>query len=102
VSLQGLYPNHHTDVEVTSGDDDASKTDALAVELRAPASVEAESEGISLAEPIAPGLIRSNTPVQADPSLPLLIRSFQVLHLLVGRNKNVHRPCPNANLQSFL
>jgi hypothetical protein len=55
-------------VEVSSGDDDVSKIDALAAKLRVLADNEAECEGISLAEPIAPGPIRSNTSVQADPS----------------------------------
>jgi hypothetical protein len=69
VSLPGLYPNRHTDVEVSSGDDDASKTDTLAIELRAPASDEAEGEGKSLAESMAPGPIKYNTSAQADPSI---------------------------------
>jgi hypothetical protein len=69
VSLQGLYPDRHTDVEVSSGGDDASKTDALAAEPRVLAGDEPEGEGISSVEPIAPGSIRSNTLVQADPSV---------------------------------
>jgi hypothetical protein len=69
VNLQGLYADCHTDVELSSGNDDASKIDALAAELRAPASNEAEGEGISSAEPIAPGLIISNMLAQADPSI---------------------------------
>jgi hypothetical protein len=39
----------------------------LAAELGASASDEADGEGISLAEPIVPGLISSNTPAQANP-----------------------------------
>jgi hypothetical protein len=56
-------------VEVSSGDDDASKIDASATEPKAPAGDEDEGEGVSSAEPIAPSLISSNTPVQADPSV---------------------------------
>jgi hypothetical protein len=69
VTLQGLYPNRHTNVEVSSGDDDASKTNALVVEPRAPAGDEAKDEGISSTEPITPGPIRSNTLAQTDPSV---------------------------------
>jgi hypothetical protein len=69
VTLQGLYPDRHTDVEASSGDDDASKTDTLAAGPRAPTSNEAEGEGISSAKPIATGPIRSNTLAQADPSI---------------------------------
>jgi hypothetical protein len=54
---------------MSSGDDDASKIDALAAELRAPAGDEAEGEGISSAEPIALGPISSNTPAQANSSV---------------------------------
>jgi hypothetical protein len=69
VNLQGLYPDRHTDVEVSSGDDDASMIDALAAKPRAPASDEVDGEGISSAEPIAPDPISSNMPAQADPSI---------------------------------
>jgi hypothetical protein len=69
VSLQGLYPDRHTDVEVSSGGDDASMIDALAAKPRAPASDEVDGEGISSAEPIAPDPISSNMPAQADPSI---------------------------------
>jgi hypothetical protein len=53
---------------VLSGDDDASKIDASTANLKAPDGDDAEGEGESLVEPIAPGLISSNTPVQTDPS----------------------------------
>jgi hypothetical protein len=69
VNLQGLYPDRHTDVEVSSGNDDVLKIDALDAELRAPASDEAEGEGICSAEPIALGPISSNTLAQANPSI---------------------------------
>jgi hypothetical protein len=41
----------------------------LTAKPRAPVGDEVEGEGISLAEPIAPGPINSNTPTQADPSV---------------------------------
>jgi hypothetical protein len=69
VNLQGLYPDRHIDVEVSSGDDHVSKIDASTAELRAPAGDEPEGEGIYSTEPITPGPIRSNTSVQADPSV---------------------------------
>jgi hypothetical protein len=97
VNLQGLYLDHHTDVEVSSGDDDVSKIDALAAKLRVLADNEAEGEGISLAKPML--LARSDPTCQCK--LILLIGSFQVLHLLVGRNRNIHRSSPNANHQSL-
>jgi hypothetical protein len=56
-------------VELSSGDDDASKIDALAAEPRVAAGDEADGEGISLAEPIIPSLISSNMPAQDDPSV---------------------------------
>jgi hypothetical protein len=67
VNLQGLYPDHHTDVEVLNGDYDASKIDALTAEPRAPAGDEVVGEGISSTEPIALGPIRSSTLAQANP-----------------------------------
>jgi hypothetical protein len=69
VNLQGLYPDRHIDVDVSSGDDDASKIDALAAELRVPAGDEAKGEGVSSAEPITLGPISSNTSAQVDPSV---------------------------------
>jgi hypothetical protein len=53
---------------VLSGDDDTSKIDASTANLKAPDCDEAEGEGASSVESIAPGLIGSNTPVQIDPS----------------------------------
>jgi hypothetical protein len=88
VNLLGHYPNRHTDVEVSSGNDDASKIDALVVELKAPAGDEAEGEGVSSAELIAPGLISSNTSAQADPSVVDRVISSAPF---AGRQK---RKCP--------
>jgi hypothetical protein len=53
---------------VLSGDDDAPKIDASAANLHAPDGDDAEGEGASLVEPIAPDPISSNTSVQIDPS----------------------------------
>jgi hypothetical protein len=89
VSLQGLYPDHHTDVEVSSGDNDVPKVDALDVEPRALAGDEADGEGISSAEPIAPSPIRSGTPVQADHSIVDQVISITPS---VGRQKQKHPP----------
>jgi hypothetical protein len=75
VNLQGLYPDHHTNVEVSSGDDDVPKVDALVAEPRALAGDEAKGEGISSTEPIAPGLIRSNMSAQVDPSIADRVKS---------------------------
>jgi hypothetical protein len=46
---------------VLSGDDDMLKIDASAVNLQAPDGNDAEDEGASSVEPIAPGMIGSNT-----------------------------------------
>jgi hypothetical protein len=53
---------------VLSGDDDASKIDASASNLSVPDSDDAEGEGASSVEPVAPGPIGSNVSVQTDPS----------------------------------
>jgi hypothetical protein len=53
---------------VLSGDDDAPKIDALAANLQAPDGDDVEGEGASTVEPITPGPIGSNAPVQTDPS----------------------------------
>jgi hypothetical protein len=39
-------------VDVSNGDDDASKTDASTAKLKAPASDDAEGKGVSSAEPM--------------------------------------------------
>jgi hypothetical protein len=69
VNLQEHYPDRHTNVELSSGDDDVSKIDAMVAEPRALAGYEADGEEISLAEPIIPSPIISNTPAQVDPSV---------------------------------
>jgi hypothetical protein len=51
-----------------SDDDDASKIDASTANLKAPDGDDAEGEGASSVETIAPGPIRSSASVQTDPS----------------------------------
>jgi hypothetical protein len=52
---------------VLSGDDDASKIGASTANLKASDGDDAEGEGASSVEPIFPGPIGSNAPVQTDP-----------------------------------
>jgi hypothetical protein len=101
VSLQGHYLDHCSDVEVSSGDDDASKTDDLAVGPIAPAGDEAEGEGISLAEPITLGSIRSNTSVQADPSIADRAISSTPSTSRQKRKRPPPPPSPNVNNESL-
>jgi hypothetical protein len=89
VNLQGLYPNRHTDVELSSGDDDASMIDDVTTEPRALVCDEADSEGVSSAQPIAPGPISSHTLVQADPSIADRVISSAPS---VGGQKRKHPP----------
>jgi hypothetical protein len=55
-------------VEVSSGEDDASKVDTLPAKQKVPDGDDAEGEGVSSAEPIAPALISSSVLKQAKPS----------------------------------
>jgi hypothetical protein len=55
---QGLYPNPHTNVAVSSGEDNAPKPDASAGKEKAPAGDDAENGAVTSAEPITPNLIR--------------------------------------------
>jgi hypothetical protein len=80
---------------VLSGDDDVSKIDAPSANLQAPNGDDAEGEGASLVELIAPRPIGSNAPVQMI--LPLSIGLLLVLHLLVGTNGSVFQSSPNKN-----
>jgi hypothetical protein len=66
---QGLYPVPHTDVEVSSCEDNAPKPDASTGKLKAPAGDDAEDVGVISAEPIAPNPIRSDAPEQVDSSI---------------------------------
>jgi hypothetical protein len=66
---QGLYPNPHTNVAVSSGEDNAPKPDASAGKEKAPAGDDAENGGVTSAEPITPNLIRPNAPEQTDSSV---------------------------------
>jgi hypothetical protein len=56
---QRLYPNHHTDVDLSSGDKDV---------LKVPTGDDAEGEGVTSVEQIAPSLISSNVLEQAQHS----------------------------------
>jgi hypothetical protein len=49
-------------VEVSSGEDQAPKTDTLTGKQKEPIGDDAEGEAVSSVEPIAPGLISSNVP----------------------------------------
>jgi hypothetical protein len=53
---------------VLSGDDDVSQIDALTANLQAPDGDDAEGDGSSSVDPIIPGPISFNTPVQTNPS----------------------------------
>jgi hypothetical protein len=61
---QGRYPDPHTDVEVSSGDDDAPKMDTSPTKQKE--HVGDDAEGVSLDDSIAPGPISSNTSDQAE------------------------------------
>jgi hypothetical protein len=65
---------------VLSGDDDLLKTNASAAKSKTSAGDDAEGEAVSSTEPMH----------RRRPNLPLLVRSLQVLHLLVGTNGSVH------------
>jgi hypothetical protein len=54
---------------VLSGNDDVPKIVASAANLQVPDGDDAEGEGTSSVEPIAPSLIGSNAPEQTDPSI---------------------------------
>jgi hypothetical protein len=56
-------------MEVSSGEYDESKPDASTYKEKAPAGTNADDEGASLVEQIAPNLISSNTPERTDPSI---------------------------------
>jgi hypothetical protein len=69
LQTHGLYPKVHIDVEVSSGEDNVSKTDDSADKRKAPDGDDAEDRGASSAEPIASNLIRSDAPEQANSSI---------------------------------
>jgi hypothetical protein len=86
-------------VELSSGDDDVSKIDALATEPRAPISDEVDGEGTSLDELIIPGLISSNRLAQTDPPVADRVISSAPS---TGEQKWKHPPpAPSANQQSL-
>jgi hypothetical protein len=65
--LQGLYPNHHTDVELSNSDDDVLKTNSSVNKQKMTTGNDAKGGGVSLAEQIAPNPISSSVPEQAKP-----------------------------------
>jgi hypothetical protein len=67
LQIQDLYPKASIDVEVSSGEDNAPKPDALTDKEKAPIGDDAEDGGASSAEPITPNPIGSNAPEQTDP-----------------------------------
>jgi hypothetical protein len=68
LQTQGLYPEAHIDVEVSSGEDDVSKTETLVGKKKTLACDDAKDGGVSSVELIAPNPISSGMPEQADPS----------------------------------
>jgi hypothetical protein len=69
LQIQDLYPRVSIDVEVSSGDDDVPKLDALATAQKKSVGDNAEDGGASSAKLIAPNPISSNAPGQTDPSV---------------------------------
>jgi hypothetical protein len=69
LQTQGLYPKIHIDVEVSSGEDNVSKTDALTYKRKAPDGDDVEDGGASSAKPIAPNSIRFDELKQTHPSV---------------------------------
>jgi hypothetical protein len=84
---------------VLSGDDDVSKIDASTTNLKALDGDDAEGEGASSVELIAPDPIGSKALVQTDPSAVdwLLL----LPHLLMGTNESVRQPSPRVNKQKL-
>jgi hypothetical protein len=64
---QDLYPKADINVEVSSGEDDVPKPDALMTRQKTSAGDDAEDGGASSAEPIAPNPTSSNVLEQTDP-----------------------------------
>jgi hypothetical protein len=54
---------------VLSGDDDDPQIDASTANLQALDGDNAKGEGVSSVEPVTPGPIGSNAPVETDPSI---------------------------------
>jgi hypothetical protein len=90
-------------VELSSGDDDVSKIDALATEPRAPISDEVDGEGTSSDtssdELIIPGLISSNMLAQTDP--PVADRVISSAPFTGEQKWKRPPPAPSANQQSL-
>jgi hypothetical protein len=84
---------------VLSGDDDVSKIDASTTNLKALDGDDAEGEGASSVELIAPDPIGSKALVQTDPSA--VDRLLLLPHLLMGTNKSVCQPSPSVSKQKL-
>jgi hypothetical protein len=69
LQTQGLYLEARVDVEVSSGEDDVPKTNALIDKKKASAGDDAKDGGVSSAEPITPYPISSDALEQAEPSV---------------------------------
>jgi hypothetical protein len=67
LQTQGLYLEARVDVEVSSGEDDVPKTNALIDKKKALAGDDAKDGVVSSAEPITPYPISSDASEQAEP-----------------------------------
>jgi hypothetical protein len=74
---------------VLSGDDGVSMIDASITKLKESDDDDAEGEGTSSAEPIAPNPISPNVPVQIEPSIANRVATGAPS---AGRNKWKHPP----------
>jgi hypothetical protein len=102
LQTQGLYPNVHIDVEVSSGEDNVPKTDASVDKRKVPDGDDAEDGGASSAKPITPNPIRFDAPEQADPSI--IDRAASIVPPASGRARKRpattirrNQPLPSAN-----
>jgi hypothetical protein len=68
LQIQDFYPQTLIDVEVSSGEDDVPRPTASADKMKKSDDDDAEDEGVSSAEPIAPNPISFGAPGQSDPS----------------------------------
>jgi hypothetical protein len=102
LQTQGLYPNVHIDVEVSSGEDNVPKTDASVDKRKVPDGDDTEDGGVSSAKPITPNPIRIDAPEQADPSI--IDRAASIVPPASGRARKRptttirrNQPLPSAN-----
>jgi hypothetical protein len=102
LQTQGLYPNVHIDVEVSSGEDNVPKTDTSVDKRKVPDGDDTEDGGVSSAKPITPNPIRFDAPEQADPSI--IDRAASIVPPASGRARKRptttirrNQPLPSAN-----